>query len=368
MNFSKLEYDYIEYYVEDARHVANWHVKSLGFKIVAYKGPETGDNSRSSFFLVSNRIRLVITSTCEVSSGDLVGFLGRHGYGVKRIAYLVDDVHAVFERILSGGAIPIKYPSYLEDEHGGMNCAAIKLFDDSEITLVDYNGYGGVFMPGYKAVSMEGINEGNAFLNCIDHVTYALHENETTLWLSYMNNIFRSRVTQEFARGEIASARSGLALKVLRAERNDVINVLVEPDNRNGTSQIQEFLDAFNGTGVQHIAFSTTDIISAARSLKDAGVEFNEYPLSYYESLSERLAKNNIAIDIDSLKQYGILCDFEDNSYLLQIFTKPISGRPTIFYEIIQRVGGYTGFGAGNIENLFQSVEVEQSRRIENLQ
>lgn len=367
MSFLKLEYDYIEYYVENARQVVDWHVNSLGFRILGMGGAETGDKSRSSFLLVSNGIRIVITSRSEVSSGELAGFLGRHGYGIKRIAYRVDNVCEVFDKMLGSGIIPIKYPTYIEDEHGRIHYATVKLFDDNEVMFVDYTRYGGTGMPGYVDVSGAVRDERRSFLTSIDHVTYALHKNESALWLSYLNSIFQSHVAQEFNPGEISSARSGLALKVLKAEHHKVINVLVEPDNREGTSQIQEFLDAFHGSGVQHIAFSTTDIVFAARSLKEAGVEFNEYPASYYEALEEKLMQRKVVIDVDSLKKYGILCDFEGDSYLLQIFTKPISSRPTVFYEIIQRVGGYSGFGAGNINSLFQSVEAEQERRARSL-
>lgn len=363
MNKADLKYDYVEYYVGMAKMVAYWHIKALGFKLVAQCGPETGVFDKISFYLEKNNIKLVITSAYQNSAYDLLSFVDRHGNGVKRIAIHTKDVEATYADIIKGGAIPVEKPVDLKDEHGVVKYASVKLFDDNEIAFVNYDNYKGVFMPGYQPAKQHVTPDGDSCLESTDHMAHALRENESIFWAQYLNNIFGSKVIQEFKKGEISSGKAGLTLKVLQSKENPITNVLVEPDNQASKSQVQEYLDESMGNGVQHIAYSTKDIVSTVKFLRQTGVEFNSYPDSYYDLLKEKIKESGKSINIDALKEYGILCDIEDDAYLLQIFTKPIGDRPTFFYEIVQRVDNYVGFGVGNISTLFRSVEIEQEKR-----
>ncbi len=363
MNTSDYEYDYVEYYVGMAKMVTYWHVKALGFSVVAYCGPETGVFDKISFYLVKNKIKLVITSAYQNSSYDLLSFVDRHGNGVKRIAIKVENVEASMNRVAESGAIPIEKTTQLKDTNGVVHYGAVKLFDDNEVAFVNFEEYNGVFMPGYEPAPQFLTPDGDSFLEATDHMAHALRENESEYWTGYINNLFGSTVIQEFKKGQISSGKAGLTLKVLQSEHNSITNVLVEPDNQANKSQVQEYLDESMGTGVQHIAYSTNDIVSTVQFLRKNGVEFNSYPDTYYELMGEKIKQSGRNIDVEELKKHGILCDFEDGAYLLQIFTKPIGDRPTFFYEIVQRVDDYKGFGLGNVSTLFKSVEIEQEKR-----
>lgn len=360
----KFEYDYVEYYVGMAKMVAYWHVKALGFRILAKLGPETGVPDRLSYYLEKGSIRLVITSAYQQSpfGFDLLGFVDRHGNGVKRWAIRVNGVQHAWDRAFANGAIPVSPPQTLRDHHGEVQLASIKLFDDNEIVFVDYGDYSGPFMPGFEAVDQDDITEiPETGLQAIDHIASAVRENESPIWSDYLNRIFQTDTVQEFRKGEISTGNSGLTLKVLKQEESLVSKVLVEPDNGRLRSQVQEYLDEFKGAGIQHIAFSTDDIFATVHNLRRNGVEFTRYPESYYDLLRER--SDGTGIDVDKLKEYGILCDVEGDAYLLQIFTQPIGDRPTFFYEIVQRVRNYQGFGLGNVKTLFKAVEMEQEKR-----
>lgn len=363
MNRSDFEYDYVEYYVGMAKMVAYWHIKALGFKLVAHCGPETGVYDKLSFYLEKNNIKLVITSAYQNSAYDLLSFVDRHGNGVKRIAIRTANVEATFNDIIEKGGIPIEKPTQLTNNHGTVDYASIKLFDDNEIAFVNYDKYKGVFMPGYESSPQVITADGDSCLEATDHMAHALRENESIFWGDYMNKVFGSKVIQEFKKGEISSGKAGLTLKVLQSEYNKITNVLVEPDNQASKSQVQEYLDESMGTGVQHIAYSTHDIVATVKYLRQNGVEFNAYPDTYYELMEKKVEEAGRNIDVSVLKEYGILCDIEEDSYLLQIFTKPIGDRPTFFYEIVQRVDNYVGFGLGNVSTLFKSVEIEQEKR-----
>ena len=355
-DFLKLKYDYIEYYVGMAKMVVYWHVKALGFKVIAYSGPETGVEDRFSYYIVKNDIKLVITSASQPSSYKIVSFVDLHGNGIKRVAIKVSDVSSFFTNAIANGAIPLQKPTINSDKNGSVEQASIKIFDDNEILLVNYDKYNGDFMPGYVNVEKDWqMDIEDSCLETIDHVACVLRPNETKIWEEYFNSIFNFNTVGKFGKEEMKEAKLGMSLKVLQSQNKLLNKVLVEPDQSGMMTQVQLFIDQNYGAGIQHLAFSTDNIFRTIEVLRKNGVRFNSYPNSYYE----KLAENYPELDVENLKKHGILCDVEDGSLLLQIFTMPLGDRSTFFYEVVQRVNRYEGFGLGNIKALFDSMETE---------
>ncbi len=360
-DFLNMEYDYIEYYVGMAKMVVYWHVKALGFKVVAYCGPETGVDDKCSYYIVKNDIKLVITSASQPSSYKIVSFVDLHGNGIKKIAVKVGNVEEFFWRAMKNGAIPMQYPCVLTDARGSVEQASVKVFDDNEIVLINYGDYTGDFIPGYKNVEAEwDMPVEDTELEKIDHVACALRLNEIDLWESYLNNIFKSKTVKKFderrAVGEkqTGEKKIGMLLKVLQSENKNMNNVLVEPEH--GTkSQVQLFIDQNYGAGIQHIAFASSNIFKSVELLRLNGVRFTKYPDVYYNKLAAKYPNLNL----EPLRKHGVLCDVMDGALLFQIFTAPIGDRATFFYEIVQRVNNYEGFGLNNIQALFEAMEAE---------
>ncbi len=356
-DFLKVKYDFIEYYVGMAKMVVYWHVKALGFEVVAYCGPETGHPDKCSYYIVKNDIKLVITSASQPSSYQIVSFVDLHGNGIKRIGIQISNLEEFFKNALSKGAIPLKFPHVISDEYGEVQLASVKIFDDNEILFVNYSQYDGIFLPGYKIAKN---NEWDAaleesYLDDIDHIASALRINEIKVWETYFNNIFRSETVKCFdERVENGNSKIGMYLKVLQTNDKQINNVLVEPDQHKNT-QVQLFIDQNYGTGIQHIAFSSSNIFKSVEVLKKNGVRFTNYPDSYYKKLRKKYPQ----IDVDKLQKHGILCDVVGDSLLFQVFTAPIGDRATFFYEIVQRVNHYDGFGLDNIHALFEAMEEE---------
>lgn len=357
-DFFNIEYDFIEYYVGMAKMVVFWHVKALGFEVIAYAGPETGVLDRCSYYIVKNDIKLVITSASQPSSYKIVSFVDLHGNGIKRMAINVDNVNEFFERAMKNGAIPVEHPHLSSDENGFVEQASLKMFDDNEIVLINYDNYKGDFLPGYKNVQSEWNFTGeDSGLQKIDHVACALRLNEINLWEKYFNNIFLSKTVIEFDERRVKGEKKiGMLLKVLQSDNKRINNVLVEPEHGVKT-QVQLFIDQNYGTGIQHIAFESNNIIKSVKVLRESGVKFTRYPDSYYEKLAIKYPE----LDVEPLKKHGILCDVLEGSLLFQIFTTPIGDRATFFYEVVQRVNDYQGFGLDNIYALFEAMEEELS-------
>ncbi|UWY30349.1 VOC family protein [Flavobacterium sp. TR2] len=351
----KIEYDFIEYYVGMAKMVVYWHVKALGFKVIAYAGPETGVKDRCSYYIVKNDIKLVITSASQPSSYKIVSFVDLHGNGIKRMAINVDNVKEFFGRAMKNGAIPVEHPHITSDDMGFVEQASLKMFDDNEIVLINYDNYNGDFLPGYKNVEQEwDFDFKDSALEKIDHVACALRLNEITLWENYFNNIFLSKTVLEFDERQESGKKIGMLLKVLQSENKSINNVLVEPEHGVNT-QVQLFIDQNYGTGIQHIAFESNNIFKSVEALRENGVKFTKYPDSYYDKLEKKYPQLDVAI----LRKHGVLCDVVDGALLFQIFTVPIGDRATFFYEIVQRVNDYDGFGLDNIYALFDAMEQE---------
>jgi len=356
-----IEYDYIEYYVGMAKMVVYWHVKAMGFKVVAYSGPETGTPDRCSYYITKNNIKLVITSASQPSSYKIVSFVDLHGNGVKKIAISVSNVKEYFKRALENGAIPSQHPTTTSDENGSVEEASFKLFDDNEIVLINYGNYEGAFKPRYSTdVQKDWLhNEEDSELEKVDHIACALRFNEITLWENYLNSILGLRTVGKFdERQQPEKKKIGMLLKVLQSENKQINNVLVEPDN-GMKSQVQLFIDQNYGAGIQHVAFASNNIFKSVQILKANGVKFTTYPNSYYEQLVLKYPD----LDVELLQKNGVLCDVLDKALLLQVFTSPLGDRATFFYEIVQRVNDYDGFGLDNIRALFNSLETELVER-----
>jgi len=361
-NLENLKYAYIEFFVGMAKMVTYWHVKALGFELKAYRGPETGNAEQLSYLLTKGSINLVITSAAKPSSFEILSFVDRHGNGVKRIAYHVDNVHEAYETAISRGAIPAVGPQRLEDEQGYVEEASIRLLDLKELVFVDDSHYNGCFIPGFAPHAIPGFEPSfdNGF-QYLDHIAYGLHVNEMKFWCNdYFKKIFGGEVVQDIKKGDIISEHSGLLLRLLSSGEH-LHNVFVEPQNREHPSQVQEYIEAYYGSGIQHMAFATDNIFETVEHMRRSGVDFVGYPDSYYDILLE---EGRIPADVvKKSRQFNVLCDGVDGAYLFQTFTKPFGDRPTFFYEIIQRTNGYRGFALENISQLFRAVQREQIKR-----
>ncbi len=358
-----LGYDYVEFYVGSAKMWAHWHEKALGMKVVGYLGAETGVKDKSSYYLEKNNFRVVITTALNPVYYEITSFVTKHGDGVKRWALKVKDVKTAFENSVKNGAIPERSPRVYEDDKGSIEEAAIKLYDDAEIVFINRDKYNGIFKPGFgNPVQHLEITAEETGLAAIDHIVGNVRINEMNLWANYLNKSLNFETFIDFGPGDISTKYSALLSKVVRSKEGaSVKNPINEPFEGIKKSQIEEFINVYNGSGIQHIAVSTPDIIKTIAALRANGVEFLSVPESYYDALKERGLE--VTEDIDQLKKYGILCDTEGDGYLLQLFTKPIGDRPSFFYEFIQRRKGAQGFGQGNFQTLFESIEKDQELR-----
>ena len=358
-----LGYDYVEFYVGSAKMWAYWHAKAFSMNIVGYSGPETGVKGRVSYYLEKNHFKLVITSAIDPSHYDISNFVTKHGDGVKRWALKVKDVKQAFEISVKNGAIPERNPKKFEDKDGYIEDAAIKLYDDAEIVFSNRDNFKGIFKPGFdRPVQKINITTEDSGLQAIDHIVGNVRTNEMDLWANYLNKSLNFETFIEFGPGDISTQYSALLSKVVRSKEGaSVKNPINEPYEGIKKSQIEEYINEYRGSGIQHIALATNDIIKTISALRNNGVEFLSLPDTYYDMLKER--QKDITEDVEVLKKYGILCDNEGTGYLLQLFTKPIGDRPTFFYEIIQRRKGAQGFGQGNFQSLFESIERDQELR-----
>jgi 4-hydroxyphenylpyruvate dioxygenase len=359
-------YDYVEFYTGSAKYVAWWHAKSLGLDFVAYSGPETGDRNKVSYLLASPvqpSFKIMISSALKPENYDIQGFIQRHGDGVKRWTVEVDSVEEAFAKAVKNGAVPIKEPYKLEDKDGFVMQAAIKLYDSCEINFINYDNYKGLFLPGFEEPREKWVvSREETELKGIDHIVGNVNINEMDYWSSYINTALDFETFIHFGPGDISTKYSSLVSKVVRSKDEVIKNPINEPYEGIKISQIEEYVKEYRGTGIQHIAILTTDIIKTVGNLRQNGVEFLATPpQAYYDNIASQ--DFGLEEDLQKLQDNGILIDVEGKGYLLQIFTKPIGDRPTFFYEIIQRRKGASGFGQGNFQALFEAIEVEQDLR-----
>ncbi|MEW9051033.1 MAG: 4-hydroxyphenylpyruvate dioxygenase [Neobacillus sp.] len=353
--FPVRDVDYIEIYTGNAKQACHFFTTAFGFKPVAYSGLETGNRETVSYVLQQKKIRLVLTGAYQEDT-EVANFVKNHGDGVKDIALLVDDVEHAFANAVERGAIALAAPFELRDEKGVVKKAVLGTYGDTIHTLVERKNYQGEFMPGYEPYSVY-LPIKDAGLIGIDHVVGNVERMEE--WVEYYSKVMGFVEMKHFSDKDITTEYSALMSKVMH-NGGRIKFPINEPAEGKRKSQIQEYLEFYNGSGVQHLAILTEDIVSTVTTLKENGVEFLKTPSTYYEDLGQRIGK--IDEEIGKLQELNILVDRDDEGYLLQIFTKPIVDRPTLFIEVIQRKGA-RGFGEGNFKALFESIEREQERR-----
>ena len=351
--------DHIELYVGNARQAAHFYRSAFGFDVVAYSGPETGVRDRASYVLQQGRVRLVVTAPLA-PSGEVAKHVQRHGDGVRVIALRVHDAGAAYEAALRRGARAVEEPHVVSDESGAVRMSAIGTFGDTVHRFVERDEYSGAHLPGYRAETSPG---GGVGLRHIDHSVGNVELGRMETWVEWYHSVFDFDVFQEFDEHDIATQYSALRSKVVRDPQTMITFPINEPAQGLKASQIQEYLDYYHGPGVQHIALHTDDIVSSVAAMRARGVDFLRTPDSYYEEIAPRAREHGVTEDVEQLQRNHILVDFENQGYLLQIFTKPVADRPTLFYEVIQRRNGARGFGKGNFKALFEAIEREQAAR-----
>ena len=355
--FKIYDFNHIECYVGNAKQSLYYYCLVMGFKVIAYKGPETGNKDSSSYVLKNNRIIIVLTSPVN-SSHKSNEWINKHGDGVYDISFLVDDANEAYESCLSRGARAAYPPRY--DDNNSYCSAGIKTYGDVIHSFVSKKKYKGVWAPGFVEMNEPNLEVRDTGLVRIDHIVGNVEENKMDYWKEYYENIFGFTNFIVFDDSDISTRYSSLKSRVMRSENWKVKLPINEPANGLKKSQIQEYLDFNNGPGVQHVAFLTTDISNTINTLRKNGMDFLKVPITYYDELNNRVG--NIDEDINKIKELNILVDRDDEGYLLQLFSKPVQDRPTLFYEFIQRKGS-RGFGQGNFQALFEAIEREQERR-----
>jgi 4-hydroxyphenylpyruvate dioxygenase len=350
--------DHIELWVGNAAQAAYYLCRAFGFAEVAYAGLETGLRDRVSHVLTQGRIRLVLTGTLRDAT-DVAEHQRRHGDGVKRVALAVPDAAAAYREAVARGAVGLAEPHELTDEDGTVRIAEIAAYGDTVHRFVERLGYDGAFLPGYVAVA-QGRPAGPRLLAGIDHVVANVELGEMERWVKYYEDVFGMTELVHFSDEAISTEYSALMSKVVTSGDGRVKLPINEPAAGARKSQIDEYLEFYGGPGVQHIAVSTTDIVRTVTELQARGVRFLRTPDSYYDGVPARVG--DIDQRVEDLRRLGILVDRDDEGYLLQIFTKPLGDRPTLFLEIIERHGA-RGFGEGNFKALFEAIEREQAAR-----
>jgi 4-hydroxyphenylpyruvate dioxygenase len=350
--------DYIEMYVGNAKQAALYYQHCFGYSLVAYAGPETGLRDRASYVLQQEKIRLVLTTALQPES-PVAEHVKKHGDGVKVLALWVDDATRSYQETIARGAESAAAPQKLEDEAGHVVVASIKTYGDTWHTFVERNNYRGAFLPGYKSVSSP-LHAQPIGLKYIDHCVGNVELGQMNRWVNFYENVMGFKLLVTFDDKDISTEYSALMSKVVSNGNGYIKFPINEPATGKKKSQIEEYLDFYRGAGVQHIAIATDDIIHTVSQLRQRGVEFLHVPDTYYDTVMERVGSINE--DLTELKKLNILIDRDEEGYLLQIFTKPVQDRPTLFFEIIER-NGAKSFGKGNFKALFESIEREQALR-----
>ncbi len=350
--------DYVEFYVGNAKQASHYYRTAFGYQLIGYRGPETGVRDRASYLLQQGKIRLVLTTPLTPDS-EIAAHVQRHGDGIRDYALWVDDAQSAYDTAISRGAIPIHGPVTTRDAHGEVVIAAIGTYGDTIHSLVERKHYNGVFLPGFEPISPR-YQPASVGLQYVDHCVGNVELGQMNRWVHYYGEVMGFRNLMTFDDDDISTEYSSLMSKVMSNGDDKIKFPINEPAHGKKKSQIEEYLDFYGGPGAQHLALATDDILKTVTELRDRGVEFLSVPTSYYRELQNRVG----AIDepIAELEALGILVDRDPDGYLLQIFTKPVEDRPTLFYEIIQRKGAKS-FGKGNFKALFEAIEREQALR-----
>lgn len=351
--------DFIEFYVGNAKQASYFYRTAFGFELIAYAGPETGMRDRASYVLKQGKIRLILTTPMHPGN-DISAHIEKHGDGVKVLALWVDDAEQSWKETTSRGAISHTAPTILSDEFGEVKIASIHTYGDTIHTFVERKQYSGVFMPGFVPMN-DGFTTTDVGLLYVDHCVGNVELGKMDEWVRFYEEVMGFSLLLTFDDKDISTEYSALMSKVVSNGNGYIKFPINEPaEGKKAKSQIDEYLEFYHGPGVQHIAVATHDIIATVSALKSRGVQFLRVPDTYYDDLLDRVGA--IDEDISPLRELGILVDRDEEGYLLQIFTKPVEDRPTLFFEIIQRKGA-TSFGKGNFKALFESIEREQALR-----
>ncbi len=350
--------DYIELYVANAKQAAHFYKTAFGFQSVAYAGLETGMKDRVSYVVQQDKIRLVLTSPLT-KDGPINDHINKHGDGVKNVALWVDDASKSWEETTRRGAQSAFEPKTIEDENGKAVLSAIRTYGETNHIFVERTNYNGPFLPGFKTWECD-YNPEPVGLKYIDHMVGNVGWNEMNKWVEFYAKVMGFAQLVSFDDKDISTDYTALMSKVMTNGNGRVKFPINEPAEGKKKSQIEEYIDFYNGAGVQHIAVATDNIIETVTQMRDRGVEFLRVPAIYYDDVLDRVGE--IDEDLEPLKEHGILIDRDDEGYLLQLFTKPVGDRPTLFFEIIQRKGARS-FGKGNFKALFEAIEREQELR-----
>jgi 4-hydroxyphenylpyruvate dioxygenase len=347
---------HVEFWVGNARQAAYFYRKAFGFSQVAYRGLETGSRRRCSYVLRQGTATFVLTGALAPGS-PVAAHVRRHGDGVRDVALEVEDVDHAFHEAVRRGGVPVSEPRDLSDERGVARHASIRAYGETVHSLVARQGYAGPFLPRYASSEILGAAVG---INSIDHVVANVEAGRMKEWAEWYGNVMGFRRFVTFDDKDISTEYSALMSIVMANGTTSIRLPINEPAPGRRKSQIQEYLDYYRAPGVQHIALATSDILRTVPALAAEGVEFLRVPDGYYDRLTGRVGE--IGESVDALRRSGILADRDEEGYLLQVFTRPVEDRPTVFFEIIQRHGS-RGFGKGNFKALFESIEAEQARR-----
>jgi len=350
--------DHVEFYVGNARQAAYFYRTAFGMSLVAYAGPETGLRDRASYVVQQGKIRFVLTTALR-GGNPIADHVARHGDAVRVVALWVDDARAAWRETTSRGAISVAEPSVVSDEHGEVVTSSIRTYGDTIHTFVERGRYSGPFLPGFRAVTSDSVARPVGLLH-VDHMVGNVGWHEMDAWVKFYANVMGFSLYQHFDDKDISTEYSALMSKVMASGNGYVKFPINEPAEGKRKSQIEEYLDFYPGPGVQHIALATDDILHTVTQLQAQGIEFLRVPHTYYTELQGRVGR--IDEPVDKLEELGILVDRDDEGYMLQIFTRPVEDRPTLFFEIIQRKGSRS-FGKGNFKALFEAIEREQQAR-----
>ena len=351
--------DYVEFYVGNAKQAAHFYKTALGFQSLAYTGLETGVKDRTSYVVVQDKIRLVFTTPMMQDNQEICNHIEKHGDGVKVIALWVEDAKKAWEETTSRGAESYLEPITEEDSHGMIVKSGIKIYGDTVHIFIERKNYNGIFLPGFERWD-SSYSPSEVGLKYIDHMVANVGWGEMNVWENFYSQTMGFANLITFDDKDISTQYTALMSKVMTNGNGRIKFPINEPAEGLKKSQIEEYLDFYNGPGCQHIAVATDDIVSTVSQMTERGIEFLKIPDHYYNTVLQRVGE--IDEEILTLKKHGILVDRDDEGYLLQIFTKPLTDRPTLFFEIIQRKGAQS-FGKGNFKALFESIEAEQAKR-----
>ena len=351
--------DYVEFYVGNAKQAAHYYMSAFGFQALAYAGPETGVKDRASYVVRQNKLTFVLTTPLKTDN-PIADHIYKHGDSIKTLALMVDDAGNAWKETTKRGAKTYLEPLHLEDENGEVVLSGIHIYGETVHLFVERKNYSGVFMPGYKAWGNPHFQPAETGLLYVDHCVGNVSWNQMNPWVKFYEEVMGFKNILTFDDKDISTEYSALMSKVMSSGNGFVKFPINEPAEGKKKSQIEEYLEFNNGEGVQHIAMATGDIVKTVKELMSRGVEFLKVPSSYYDDLLSRVG--HIDEDLGPLKELGILVDRDNEGYLLQLFSKPVEDRPTLFFEIIQRKGAKS-FGKGNFKALFEAIEKEQELR-----